>query len=141
MRQVTTISKTHSQHGVAGLEQSVVNRDVGARTRVRLNIGIVCTKQCFGSLNGEHLGTVDKLTATVVALTRITLSVLIGQHRPLGFEDSWTRVVFRRNELDVLFLALRFKTHRIPQFAIKTLYRLRCVVAVLHGRLSSLVHT
>ena len=41
----------------------------------------------------------------------------------------------------MLLLSLRFETHRIPQFAIKTLYRLRRVVAVLHGRLSSLVHT
>ena len=78
MRQVTTISKTHSQHRIAGLEQSVVNRDIGAGTRVRLNIGVVGAKQCFGALNGEHLSAVDKFTATVVALARITLGVLIG---------------------------------------------------------------
>ena len=29
MGQVTTISKTHPQHRIAGLEQSVVNRDIG----------------------------------------------------------------------------------------------------------------
>src|SRR5262249_17381056 len=62
---------------------------------------------------GDGLDLVDDLLALVVALARIPLRVLVGQHRATGLEDRGGHVVLRRDEPDLLELAARL---RVDQF-------------------------
>ncbi|MNM67033.1 hypothetical protein D3C81_785500 [compost metagenome] len=109
--QVTTVGQAHAQDGVTGRQQGQVNSSVSLRASVRLDVGVVGAKQFLGAVDGQLLDHVDVFAAAVVALAWVTFGVFVGQNRALGFHDSRAGVVFRRNQLDVLFLALSFLLH------------------------------
>ena len=54
----------------------------------------------------EVLGVVDDEVAAVVALGRVALGVLVGEHRALRLEHRARREVLRRDQLDRGVLAL-----------------------------------
>ena len=64
------------------------------RTGVRLNIGIMGTKQLFGTVDGQSFSHIHMLTTTIVALTRITLSILVGQNTTLSLHHTGAGIVF-----------------------------------------------
>ena len=47
---------------------------------VRLHVGEAALEQLLGALDRQRLGLVDELAAAVVAVARIALGVLVGQH-------------------------------------------------------------
>ena len=67
---------------VARLQQRVVDGRVGLRARVRLDVGVLGAEQRLRAVDRELLDDVDELAAAVVALARIALGVLVGQHAP-----------------------------------------------------------
>src|SRR5690606_27415175 len=77
--QVATVSKTHTQNGITGLEQRHEYRRVGLGTGMRLHVGVGRTKQLLGAGNGQIFSDVDKLAATVVTLAGVSFGVLVGQ--------------------------------------------------------------
>ena len=64
------------------------------------------------------LGDVDVLAAAVVALARIAFRVLVGQLAALGFHHGRRRVVFRRDQFDVILLAGVLVLDGGPQFRV-----------------------
>ena len=68
---------------VAGLQQRVVDGGVGLRAGVRLDVGVLGAEQRLGAVDRELLDDVDVLAAAVVALARVALGVLVGQHGAL----------------------------------------------------------
>src|SRR6185312_17018271 len=50
---------------------------------------------------------IDELAAPVVALARIALGVLVGQHAAGGLENGFGGEVFTRDQLDLAMLAVR----------------------------------
>ena len=103
-----------------GLIKRQVSRGIGLTTRVRLHVGVVGAEQFLGAIDGELLGDVDEFAAAVIALARITFGVLVGQHRTLGLEHARTGVVFRGDQLDVIFLALALAVDGGIQLGVKT---------------------
>ena len=81
---------------------------------MRLNIGKICLVQRLEPFNCQFLGNIDVLTATVVTLTGIALSVFIGHLAALRFHHRWTGVVFRGNQLNMLLLTLIFLLDGLP---------------------------
>ena len=65
---------------VARLQQRVVDGRVGLRARVRLDVRVLGAEQRLRAVDRELLDHVDELAAAVVALARIALGVLVGQH-------------------------------------------------------------
>ena len=61
----------------------------------------------LGAVDRQLLGHVDVLAAAVVALARIALGVLVGQHRALRLQHGARDDVLRRDQLDLLLLALQ----------------------------------
>ena len=59
----------------------------------------------LGALDGQVLGDVDELAAAVVALARIALGVLVGQHRALRLQHGAGDDVLRGDQLDLVALA------------------------------------
>ncbi len=116
--QVTAVGQGHAEHGVARLDQGEEDRAVGLRAGMRLHVGPVGAEQCLDAIDGELLDHVDILAAAVVTLARIALGVLVGQHGALGLHDARAGVVFRGNQLDVLFLAQDFFLHRVPELIV-----------------------
>ena len=119
MGQVTAVGQPHAQQRVTRFEQRQIRRHVGRGARVWLHIGVVGAKQGLGPFHGQSLGFVHVLAAAIVTASRITLSVLVGEHRALGLQHPWAGIVLRRDELDVILLALLLGRDRSPQIAIE----------------------
>jgi hypothetical protein len=72
----------------------------------------------LSTVDGELLGDVDMLAATVVALARVALGVLVGELGALGFHHRMGDVVFGGDQFDVVFLALVFGLDGGPQLGV-----------------------
>ena len=118
--QVAAVGQAHAQHAVARVQQGHIHGGVGLAAGVRLDVGVVGAEQLLGAVDGQLLDHIDVLAATVVTLARIAFGVLVGQYRTLGFHHRRAAVVFRGDQLDMLFLALGFLLHRGKQIGVKT---------------------
>ena len=99
------VGQVHAQHRITGLKQRKIHRHVGLRAGVGLHVGMLCTKQLFGPLNGQILHLVNVLAAAVIALAGIALGVFIGQDRPHGRHDRRRNKIFGGDQLDIPPLA------------------------------------
>ena len=89
--EVAAVVEAHAQHRVAGLEQGEVDADVGVGARVGLHVGVLGAEQRLHPVAGEVLDLVDDLVAAVVALARVALGVLVGEHRAGGLASPPAR--------------------------------------------------
>ena len=72
----------------------------------------------FGTLDGQGLNRVDELLPLVVPPARITLGVLIGEHRARCLQHGARDVVFRGDETHLVCLALLFGVNQLRQLRI-----------------------
>ena len=84
-----------------------------------LNVGVLAVVNLLRALDGKELGLVDILASAVVALSGISLGILVGQLRTLGFHNHGAGVVLRSNELDVLLLTGIFLGNGFPELGIE----------------------
>ena len=117
--QVTAMRKRHAEYGVAGTQDRGIHREIGLRTRMRLDVRVFRLEQLAGAVDRELLGDVDVLAAAVITFAGITLGILVGQQRALRFEHARTRVILGSNQLDMVLLPLRLAGERRRQFGIK----------------------
>ena len=90
-----------------GIEQRQERGHVGVGPGVRLHVRVLGAEQLAEPVAGEHLRLVDHEVAAVVALRRVALGVLVGEHRALGGQHRGRGEVLRRDQLDGGVLALR----------------------------------
>ena len=99
-----------------------------------LDISEVSLEQLLGPSYREFFHYIDIFTTTVIALTRITFCILVGENRALRFHDKGTGVIFRRNKFDVFFLTCFFCFDSCTNFWIKFRYAdIALEHLVLHG--------
>ena len=120
MGQVAAVRQAHPHDGVAGIDQGEVDGPVGLRAGMRLDIGETGAEELLGAIDRELLHHVHVLAAPVITLAGITLRVLVGQDRALGLQHPRAHVVFRGDELDVVFLALALSFHGPRQIIIES---------------------
>ena len=106
MGEVAAVVEAQAEDGVAGLEQRLVHAHVGVGAGVRLDVGVLGAEQRLGPLDGQRLDVVDDGVAAVVALARVALGVLVGQHRPDGAQHGRRREVLAGDQLQAGRLAL-----------------------------------
>ena len=123
MRQVAAVGQAHAEDAIASFEQCEVYGRVRLRTGVRLDVGVIRAEESLDAVDGELLDDVDVLASTVVAPRRIALGVLVRQHAALRREHARARVIFRRDEFDMLFLAPIFLFDREPNLVIEATNR------------------
>src|SRR5205823_651890 len=95
MSEMSAESQAHAQELISWLEHCHVYRHVSLRARMWLHVGVVGPENLFGAGNGKALGYVHVFAPAVVTLAWVTLRVLIGKHRTLGFQHRAADVVFR----------------------------------------------
>ncbi len=100
--QVAAMGQRHAQDGVARLQQGEVHGLIGLRARMRLDVGVGGAEQLLDPVDRQLLGDVDVFAAAVVALVRVTLGVLVGQHAAPGLQDARAGVVLAGDQLDVV---------------------------------------
>ena len=116
--QVAAVRKLESHHRVAGVQQRVIDGDVRLRARMRLHIRVLGAEQLDRALDRQPLGDVDVLAAAVVALARIALGVLVGEHRSLALQHRHRDEVLRRDHLQRPLLALELQSQHLGDLRI-----------------------
>ncbi len=108
----------HAEDGVAGFEHRHIHRLVRLRTGMRLHVGIFRAEQRLGAVDRQLFRHVHIFAAAVVALAGIAFRILVGQLAALRFHHCRAGVVFRRDQLDVIFLAAVFILDGRPQIGV-----------------------
>ena len=104
MGQMSAVRQRHAENGVARFKHRHVHRLIGLRTGMRLHVGILGTKQSFQPINRQLFSHVYVLTSTVITFSGITLGVFIGELATLRFHHCRAGVIFRGDQLNVIFL-------------------------------------
>ncbi|MOA01199.1 hypothetical protein D3C78_1205900 [compost metagenome] len=115
------MGQAHAEDGVTGVQQGQVHGTVGLGAGVRLDVGVVGAEQLLGAVDGQLLDLVHMLATAVVALARVAFGVLVGQAAALGLHHALAGVVFRGDQLDVVFLTTFFFLDGAEQFVVVTL--------------------
>ena len=115
---MATRGQRHPKKRIAWLEQRDKYRLVRLRPRMRLHIGVTASEKLLCALNRKRFGDIDKFAAAVIAATRITLGIFVGQHRALGFEHCPRNDVFACYQLDLRLLAFALAGDRRGEFRI-----------------------
>src|SRR5216683_3782980 len=68
---------------------------------MRLDVDVLGAEELFAAADGQLLGDVHDLAATVVALARVSLRVLVGHHRADGLEHGLGNEVLGGDQLEV----------------------------------------
>ena len=70
--------KTHDL--LAGGQQGVHDGVIRLGAGVRLYVGVLGTEEFLNPFNSQLFDDIDEFAATIVAATRVTFRILIGQH-------------------------------------------------------------
>ncbi len=81
MREVPALVQAHREDRVAGLEECFVDRDVGVRTTVGLDVRVIGAEEGGEATTCEVFDLVDDVVPPVVPPSRVALGVLVGQYR------------------------------------------------------------
>ena len=131
VREVAALVEAHAHHLVARLEQRHERGLVRVGARVRLHVRVLGAEQRARPVAREVLGLVDDEVAAVVALGRVALGVLVGEHRALRLEHRGRREVLRRDQLDRGVLALELAPDDVGDLGIGALQRRDVIDSVL----------
>ena len=125
--QVAAVVQAHAHNGVARLAERLVDRHVGLRARMRLNVCELCTEYLADAADRQTLHLIDALAAAVIALARIALCVLVGQNRAHRRHDCLAYDILGCDQLNIALLALIFCLDHIAQFRVICLYKIHCL--------------
>src|SRR5581483_12301180 len=101
------------------------------------NVGVLGAEELLGAVARQVLDDVGKLATSVVALSRISLGILVGKHRALRLEYGLAHKVFRGDKLQPVMLAAAFAVNRIRNEGIDLVKRAGHRV-IFHEQLSVL---
>src|SRR5438445_123427 len=105
---MAALVERETEHGVARLEDRGVRGHVRLRAGVRLDVRVGRAEERLRAVDRELLGDVDPLAASVIAATGVALGVFVREDAAHRLHHRRTRVVLRRDELDLLDLATAF---------------------------------
>ena len=90
VRQMSAVRQIHPQDLIAVLNCREIHGHVRLRAAVRLHIRVIRAKQFLRAINGSLFDDIRPFTTAVIALSGITLSVLVGENRTSSFEHGFT---------------------------------------------------
>jgi hypothetical protein len=102
---VPSAVEIQAHEGVAGFQARKVNGSVGLCPGVRLDIRIFAVEELAKPVDGELLHLVYDFAASIVAVSRITFRVFVGEYRTERVKYIIAHEVFRSDEFDAVSLA------------------------------------
>jgi len=100
VREVAAVRQAHAQERVARLRDRQVGRHVRRRARVRLHVRVLGGEQLLHPVTRQLLRHIHELAATVVALARQALGVLVGHDRAHRLEHRVAHEVLGGDQLE-----------------------------------------
>ena len=128
--EVTAVREIEAHDLVAGVDQCHQHCGVGLRTCMRLDVGELGAEELLGAVAREVLHDVDVLAAAVVATTRVSLGVLVGQHAALSLQHRAGHEVLGRDHLEGVALTAELTRQRLGDLGVE--FGERQVVDVSH---------
>jgi hypothetical protein len=128
--EVATVGQGQAQNRVTDVRHRHQRGRVGLSSRVGLDIDVVATENLLGALDRERLGDVHKLTAAVVAATRVALRILVREDRALRLQNGARNEVLRGDHLEGAALTLQFGVQHCLDLGVQL--RQRHVVEGIH---------
>ena len=116
--QMAAVVEPQREHGVAGLQHRGVDRHVRLRAGVRLHVRVLGAEQLLRAVDRELLDLVDDLAPAVVALSRVTLRVLVRRHARDRLEDARPGEVLRGDQLDLAALPFELAADQLGDLGI-----------------------
>ena len=108
---MAALREVHTHHGVTHIQQCKVHGQVGLCAGMRLHVCIFGAEQLAGAVNGQLLNLVYISATAVIAMARIALCVLVGEHRAHCGHYGRADNVFTCNQLNVAALAGQLPVH------------------------------
>ena len=130
MGQVAAFGQAHAHDGVAGLQEGQEHGFIGRCAAVGLHVGSIGAEDLLHAVNGQLLGHVHVLAATVVALAWVAFGVFVGELGALRPHHGGGGVVLAGDQLDVVLLAGVFSLDGSKQLGIGLFDK---NFAVVHG--------
>src|SRR6185312_16279740 len=115
------VREIESQHGVAGFAGGEVHRLVRWRARVRLHVRVFGAEQRLRARDRQAFDDVHVLAAAVVAASRVTFGVFVGEDGARRLEDGAADEVFRRDQLEAGRLPVQLVTNGYRDLRIRVL--------------------
>ena len=113
--------EAHRQVCVTRIQHRQVNRHIGLRAGVWLNVGVVSSEEFAGTVSSNGFDDIDILAAAVISFFRVAFCIFVGQARTGCFHDCGAGVIFRRNQLEALFLTNFFGLNGGPDIGVSLL--------------------
>ena len=113
MGQVAAVCQVEAHKGIAGLQAGEEHSHIGLRTRVRLDIGILCTKELTEAVDGQLFDLVHHFAAAIVAGVGIAFCVFVGADTAQGFQHLLAHEVFGCNQFKAFALAVFFLADQV----------------------------
>src|SRR5437660_11445680 len=105
VREVAAMREVETKYGIAWLQHGRIGFHVGLRSCVGLHISVLGAKEFVCPLACQIFYDICKLTAPVIAFTRISFGVLIREYRAHGFQHRLANEVFGCDQLETFTLA------------------------------------
>src|ERR1700680_497707 len=103
---MSALRQIQAEYDVARLEKREIHRGIRLGARMWLDVGGVGGEQLLHPVDRALLDHVHELASTVVAFSRQSLGVLIGQRGSHGFEHRHRDEVFARDQLKSVTLPI-----------------------------------
>ena len=109
---VAACIQAHAQNGVAGLGERQHHGAIGLRAGMRLHVGVGSAEKLLGAVDGQLFHDIRGMAALIVTLAGITFGIFVGEHRSLGFQHGAGNDVLRRDQFDLVLLAVKLGGNR-----------------------------
>ncbi len=129
--QVSAMVEREAEHGVARLDECLVDGCVGLCAGVGLHVDVFGTEQTLGAFAGDGFDLIDLLAAAVVAASRIAFGILVGQHGALCLKHCTRHEVFRGDHFQAVLLSVQFGVKHFGDFGVR--FGNGCVEYVVRG--------
>jgi len=117
---MASVRQRESHDRLARLEQSEVHGEVGGRSGVRLDVGVLDAEKFFRAVDCEVFYLIDVALALVVAAAGIAFGVFVLQDRTARFEHRFRRVIFRWDKADGIDFVSLFRLYQIVNLGISS---------------------
>ncbi len=109
--EVTPVGEIHGENPVAWLEGCEVDSSIGLTAGMGLNIGMVGPEEFLCPFDGEHLGLVDGVTASIIPFGGIAFGIFVREDRSSNLHHGGVGEIFGGNQLEVALLPGEFLAH------------------------------
>ena len=101
-----------------GLVSASITAPLACAPRMRLDVGEAAAEQLLGALDRQRLDRVRGRAALIIAPARIAFGIFVGEHRALRLEHGARDDILRRDQLDLVLLAVELGGDRVGDRAV-----------------------